>query len=256
MFPAKTGFDALQVLRTRIVAGIIMDLEVPDMHGLTLLSQIRLRVADLPVMVVADVESTDSLLEALESGAQDYLTKPVTHSIFSQKCKRMFTSSQVRPLEVSCGEDPKGSAMTRILIIDDQDDLRLLLRALLESQGYVCEEARTGQEGLEKILSANCAVALLDYHMPGLNGVQVLQAIHASPIRALPQVIMMTANVSPSLRREARQLGVQQVLSKPFELDDMLLAIGRALKIRSTPSPCTQGPSCAGKPSRDPGVGR
>jgi len=239
---ASDGAEAMHILRTQYVDGIILDLDVPIMNGLTVLSQLRQRFADIPVMVVADVESTDTLLEALESGAQDYLTKPAAHSLFSQKCRRTFLGTYELEGNIRSEEDGGSTSMTHILIIDDEDDLRLLLKALLESHGYECDEARTGQEGLEKIVAGGVDLVLLDYQLPVLDGLQVLQALASEPSRPFPPVIMMTANVSPALHEKAMQAGVKQILSKPFELDSILLAVGRALKHCPSSSTCFQGP--------------
>jgi len=239
---AGNGVEALQILSASLVQGLILDLDVPVLNGLTLLTQLRQRFAEVPVMVVADVESTDTLLEALENGAQDYLTKPAAHALFSQKCRRTFAKLPESPLMASGSKNQIRSATPRVLIVDDEDDLRMLLRSLLESQGYVCEEAQTGQEGLEKIFTGAFSLVLLDYHMPLLNGLEMLQAAVTAGSGSIPPVIMMTAHVSTSVQRDAIQLGVVQILSKPFELDEMLLAIGRALKNSQSPSPCSQGP--------------
>jgi len=239
---AVDGGEAMRILRTQPVDGIIIDLDVPVMDGLTMLSQLRQRFADIPVMVVADVESTDSLLEALESGAKDYLTKPAAHSLFSQKCKRTFLDTPELEGNIGGEEDEKPTSMTRILIIDDEDDLRLLLKALLESNGYECDEARTGQEGLEKIIAGGIGLVLLDYQLPILNGLQVLQALASEPSRPFPPVIMMTANMNAALHEKVVQAGAKQILSKPFELDNILLAVGRALKPCPSSSTCFQGP--------------
>lgn len=84
------GGQAMQVLRSQSIDGLIMDLHVPVMDGLTMLTQLRQRYADIPVIVLAAVDMTDLLLEALESGAHDYLTKPVSQHLFKQKCRRVF----------------------------------------------------------------------------------------------------------------------------------------------------------------------
>ena len=84
------GGQAMHVLRSQSIDGLILDLQVPVMDGLTMLTQLRQRYADIPVIVLASVDMTDLLLEALESGAHDYLTKPVSQHLFKQKCRRVF----------------------------------------------------------------------------------------------------------------------------------------------------------------------
>jgi len=84
------GGQAMHALRSQSIDGLILDLHVPVMDGLTMLTQLRQRYADIPVIVLASVDMTDLLLEALESGAHDYLTKPVSQHLFKQKCRRVF----------------------------------------------------------------------------------------------------------------------------------------------------------------------
>ena len=86
----RDGGHAMQILGSQTIDGLILDLQVPVMDGLAMLTQLRQRYADIPVIVLASVEMTDSLLEALESGAHDYLTKPVSQHLFKQKCRRVF----------------------------------------------------------------------------------------------------------------------------------------------------------------------
>jgi len=86
----RDGGEAMQTLGSQSIEGMILDLQIPVMNGLTMLTQLRQRYADIPVIVLAGVDMTDDLLEALESGAQDYLTKPVSQQLFKQKCRRVF----------------------------------------------------------------------------------------------------------------------------------------------------------------------
>lgn len=88
------GGAAMQALRSQSIDGLILDLQVPVMNGLTMLTQLRQRYAEIPVIVLAGVDMTDSLLEALESGARDYLTKPVSQHLFKQKCRRVFLQNR------------------------------------------------------------------------------------------------------------------------------------------------------------------
>ncbi|RMH07067.1 MAG: response regulator [Nitrospirae bacterium] len=85
-----TGEEGMKVLRKAQIDAILLALDAPGMNGLVMLTQLRQRYADLPVLVMVGAEQTESLLEALESGACDYLTKPVRHHLLIQKLARLF----------------------------------------------------------------------------------------------------------------------------------------------------------------------
>ncbi len=104
----RNGGEAMHTLRTQSIDGLILELQVPVMDGLTMLTQLRQRYADIPVIVLASVDMTDLLLEALESGASDYLTKPVSQHLFKQKCRRVFLhrcGTQIRPNPQAYGHE-------------------------------------------------------------------------------------------------------------------------------------------------------
>lgn len=128
--------------------------------------------------------------------------------------------------------------MKRILLVDDDPDIRVILRSVLESYGYLCEEACNGLEALEKIKTKNYALILLDYSMPVLNGLEVIQRLGQDSGCCRPQVVMMTANSGHDLRVQALAAGATAVLSKPFDIDHVMLTIGRALQHRHSSSPC------------------
>lgn len=128
--------------------------------------------------------------------------------------------------------------MKPILIVDDDADIRLILRSVLESYGYLCEEACNGLEALEKIETNDYALLLLDYSMPLMNGLEVIQRLGQVSRSFRPQVVMMTANSGQDLRVQALEAGAAAVLSKPFDIDHVLLTIGRALQNGHSSSPC------------------
>ncbi len=136
-----------------------------------------------------------------------------------------------------------GDSMKHILIVDDDSDIRLLLRSILESYGYRCDEARNGLEAVRKIEACAFALILLDYSMPVMNGLELIRRITRTSWCSRPQMIMMTAHTDETLRSQALEAGAAAVLSKPFDLDQVLLAIGRALKDAHVSSPCHHHPS-------------
>lgn len=120
--------------------------------------------------------------------------------------------------------------MKRILIVDDDSDIRMILRSVLESYGYQCDEADNGLKALEQIEVHDYALILLDYSMPVMNGLEVIHKLGQASKRVRPQIVMMTANSDLNLHVQALNAGASAVLSKPFDIDHVLLTIERSLQ--------------------------
>jgi len=115
----------------------------------------------------------------------------------------------------------------RILVADDEDDLRTLLGDLLSRSGYDVVSAADGEEAIALIRSSKLDVALLDIQMPGLSGIEVLKFInqHSPSLRA----IMLTGFADLKHAMEAREFGARDFINKPYKLDDILATITRVL---------------------------
>lgn len=122
--------------------------------------------------------------------------------------------------------------MARVLIVDDDPDIRTTLRLLLEDEGYVVEERGDGLARLGVLrASPNPLVVLLDYRMPHLNGDEVLRAVAAEgDLTARHAFVLLTASpreVEPNTGRLPETLAVR-VVSKPFELGTLLDVVAEA----------------------------
>jgi DNA-binding NtrC family response regulator len=120
--------------------------------------------------------------------------------------------------------------MARILVIDDEDRIRRLLRTALEMEGHEVVEARQGDEGLELLRATPPDLVITDIIMPGKDGMEVLMALR----REAPEmkVIAMSGGGQFGMTEPlqmAEPLGAFAALRKPFELDAMLETVKRAL---------------------------
>jgi DNA-binding NtrC family response regulator len=122
---------------------------------------------------------------------------------------------------------------TKILIIDDEKLVRWSLQQKLGREGYEVESAPTGEEGLNLIREDGFDLVLLDLRLPGIDGVQVLQEI--KNLERDIAVIMLTAETSIARAVECVRLGAYNYLCKPFEFDEVRVALEKAredLKLR------------------------
>ena len=116
--------------------------------------------------------------------------------------------------------------MKRVLIVDDDDSIRFVLRRIVASSGWEPLVARSGAEALELVDRADAVVT--DLQMPGMDGLQLLEAIRRHD-ETLP-VILVTAQEHYAAR--ACRAGAYDYLTKPFDVDTLAMALERALEAR------------------------
>ncbi|HOI15348.1 MAG TPA: response regulator [Geobacteraceae bacterium] len=116
----------------------------------------------------------------------------------------------------------------RILIVDDEADIALILKLQLEDAGYSTSRARDGIEALEMLEKDGFSLVLLDIKLPKLDGIGVLERLDPSP-RDLA-VVMMTAHGSENVAVECMKKGALDYIAKPFSAEDLLNKVERALE--------------------------
>ncbi len=124
----------------------------------------------------------------------------------------------------------------RLLVVDDDEQIRELLTFDIAQSGYVVDSAKDGEEGLKKALENNYDLILLDVMMPKMNGYDVCKNIRL--VKPNVPILMLTAKGTISDKTEGFDCGADDYLVKPFDVQEVLLHI-RALLRRLEPS-CEQ----------------
>jgi two-component system response regulator AtoC len=120
--------------------------------------------------------------------------------------------------------------MSRVLVIDDDASLRYTLEAVLSDEGLVVETCESGAGGLAAFDARGADVVLTDLAMPEMDGMQVLERLRASD-PSVP-VVMLTAHGSERVAVSAMKAGAYDYLPKPFDPDELALAVQRAAQWR------------------------
>jgi two-component system response regulator AtoC len=116
--------------------------------------------------------------------------------------------------------------MRRVLVVDDEENIRLVLRALLKKHGYDVEVAESGEAALASLDSFDPDVILTDVRMPRMGGLDLLATLKAKQHPAT--VIVMSAYGNVDLAIEAMKAGAYDYVSKPFKADEIVLALRKA----------------------------
>ncbi|MHC4436381.1 MAG: sigma-54-dependent transcriptional regulator, partial [Planctomycetota bacterium] len=119
---------------------------------------------------------------------------------------------------------------SKILIIDDEASIRSILSTLLKANGYHVEAADSGESGLELYTQFKPAVILLDLKMPGMDGMEVMEILDKR-LNADCKIIIMTAHGEVRSAVEAMKRGAFDYLQKPFDNDELLAIISRAVEM-------------------------
>ena len=118
----------------------------------------------------------------------------------------------------------------RVLIVEDEEPLTLLLRYNLEAEGYVVETVARGDEAEIRLSESPPDLVVLDWMLPGLSGIELCRRLRARPeTRQLP-IIMLTARGEESERVRGLATGADDYIVKPFSLPELIARIGALLR--------------------------
>jgi CheY-like chemotaxis protein len=112
-----------------------------------------------------------------------------------------------------------------VLVVDDDPDIRLVLRMILEGQGYAVIDAADGAEALALLRDHRPALILLDLMMPGVDGVQFRAQQQQDPALAPIPVVLLSGG--GTVAKKAEEMGVEGFLAKPPELRQVLAEVER-----------------------------
>jgi two-component system KDP operon response regulator KdpE len=115
----------------------------------------------------------------------------------------------------------------RILVVDDEPQIRRVLRATLAAQGYEVQDVRTGEEALDAIRQSRFDLVLLDMNLPGMGGLETCRELRAGSGVA---IIMLTVHDSEQDTVAALDAGADDYVTKPFSTTELLARIRAALR--------------------------
>ncbi len=121
--------------------------------------------------------------------------------------------------------------MARILVVDDDADICSLVKVILEREGYEVEVARSGEECLVRLsMGPNPDLILMDFLMPGKDGLRITQEIKSNPRTKKIPVYLFTVAANEEWKREAKKSRADGYILKPFSVEEFVNTIEGAFK--------------------------
>ena len=210
MVGAASGEEGLRLARELRPAVITLDVLMPGMDGWAVLTALRAdpELAPIPVIMVTFVDEENM---GLALGATDFLTKPVNRKDLAQLLKKY-----------RCAHPP-----CPVLVVEDDADLRKLMRRMLEQEGWVVAEAENGRVALDQVAENRPELIVLDLMMPEMNGFTFLEALREHVAwRSIP-IVVVTAKDLTAEELQCLNGHVQYIVRKaPHTHEDLLQELG------------------------------
>ena len=120
--------------------------------------------------------------------------------------------------------------MAKILIVDDSNSIRDMVKFTLQSAGYETQEARDGQEGLNKAKADSFDLVLTDVNMPIMDGITLCQELRKLPAFKFVPILMLTTESSGEMKLKGKTAGATGWLVKPFNPEKLIATIKRVVR--------------------------
>ncbi len=223
---AKSAEEALSLLTTQKIDLVITDVRMPNVNGLSLLKNIKNQNPLLPVLIITGYNFALTKDQAMESGADGFLAKPFRIGKIEELIQKSLGIK-------SAGAEEKPYRLKKILVVDDDDELRNMLQEVLSSLDYFPIGVEDGEQALKQLKIQDFDLVISDIRMPNMDGMTLLKNIkQTSP--ELP-VVIITAFPTSCPSQKAMQEGADGYLAKPFRIEridelmhDLLFGEGEA----------------------------
>ncbi len=205
---AATGDEGLAAIEKMRPDCVLLDYGLPGQGSSATWNRIHARYPSLPIVMLTGEDVDFDTLELIRAEGQEYLRK----SVVSPEALHQAVNNAI--LYARSRNEVRSPAAYKILVVDDNaDDREAYVRALKKAdERHRCIEAGDGEAGLAIIKDERPDCVLLDYSLPGLNGLEVLKRVHA--IDAFLPVIMLTGLGNETIAVQAMKLGAQNYLVK------------------------------------------
>lgn len=222
---AESGFQALDILASQPgIDLVVTDMKMPLMHGIELATRIRRHYPGLPIILLSSLGDEYSKTHPGLFNAE--LSKPVKHEVLRNHIAKALQKNPVQAEErnLKARLDERFSELhpLRILIAEDNHVNQQLIIHILARLGYDPVVVDHGKQAVDAVLQSPFDLILMDMQMPEMDGLVATREIRRLQLYKQPVIIALTANAMQGDREECLNAGMNDYLSKPVKLEELV----------------------------------
>ena len=231
---AADGVNGLIVFKSCLPDLVILDRDLPGLSGSEVMSGILAIGRKTQIVILTGYDNIEDADQYLNSGATAFLSKSDGLSNVLTEIDRLLGAARQQTAgpgyERAPAAEPSAPETGRILVADDDDDVRTMLCRFLVSQGYAVFSAADGEAALSAVEKQIPDLVLLDITMPAKNGVEVLKVL--SEKRPGIGILMITGNEDEETARVCLRNGAFDYITKPVNLDSLATIVKARLLVQ------------------------
>jgi signal transduction histidine kinase/CheY-like chemotaxis protein len=226
----ESGPEALKILEDNHFDAGIIDMQMPRMDGIMLAREIRkkLNKDSFPLIMLTSV-GFNTEADELRKLFSYYVNKPIKHSQLAEILLKVMTPTKTKTVSNSIGRENLNQISKdypfQILVAEDNLINQKLIRNIFELLGYKTDIAANGLEALSALKLKNYNLIFMDIQMPEMNGYEATGIIVERRKEDRPVIIAMTANAMQGDREKCLEAGMDDYITKPMKVDDLIRVI-------------------------------
>jgi PAS domain S-box-containing protein len=217
---------------------LLLDYHMPDMDGIEVANHLsKINVGNLAILALSSNSDHKKLLKVPNIRAA--ISKPIRRSQLINNMVLLLTTSfdkieeavfkdKDNDDEKSCIKLEDANLGHSVLIVEDNDINRKVIKSILQKAGFIVDEARNGLEAINRVKNSVPSLVLMDIHMPMMDGIETTKIIK-NQFPNLP-IISLTADITDEVKAKCHQIGILYYLTKPIHHQKLISAIKKALQ--------------------------
>jgi two-component system, cell cycle response regulator len=243
---AFSGEEALEKVESDSPDLILLDIMMPGMNGYEVTERLKNNPAtrDIPIILITALDGSDNKIKGLESGADEFLNKPVNMAELLARVKSLLRLKQyqdqlkmhrdskellTRPFQGNA--KPNGNIdLPSILLVEDDEKDAQLIQMQLYGQPYDMKVVKTGEEALSCAQQEKIDLIILDILLPGMDGFEVSRQLKGNERTNSIQIVAVTNLKDMEDKIKGLELGVDDYLVKPINIHELRARINALIK--------------------------